>query len=262
MLPSYAVPVAVDHLPRVNTVVVDSLGVTTNINERPRPLRGAQWAALCRLTLQRARRTGSSWIVIGGSLPTLRETGELVDLAALVRGAAALGVRVCVDAPGEHLTEVLRQCGRIDLVKPNLAELSAAVQTQLRTLGQACAAAVRLREHGVGSVLVSLGQDGVMLVDRYGTVVARAAARRIANTTGAGDAAVAGFIAVDTGFEASNDELAARRLRAAATAASWGALTVETSGTVSTSFENPPTAVFDAFDAEFALSDACDTDTP
>ncbi len=56
--------------------------------------------------------------------------------------------------------------------------------------------------HGIGSILVSLREDGALLVDGRGAVHAEARVADVANTVGAGDALLAGFLAAGDGPDA------------------------------------------------------------
>ena len=82
----------------------------------------------------------------------------------------------------------------IDLLTPNADELSAAVGRPLLTLGDVVTAAREIIARGVATVLASLGADGLLAVTADRAVFARADAPYVANTAGAGDAALAGFL--------------------------------------------------------------------
>ncbi|GAA1970912.1 1-phosphofructokinase family hexose kinase [Nocardioides panacihumi] len=124
-------------------------------------------------------------LVLSGSLPP---AVPLDAYAELTTAARARGVPVVVDAEGPALMASL--AARPDVVKPNRDELREA--TGLDDPGEGAAA---LRRAGAGAVVVSLGPDG-MLADVGGQVwLARPPAIRVANPTGAGDAAVAAVAA-------------------------------------------------------------------
>jgi 1-phosphofructokinase len=109
-------------------------------------------------------------------------------------------------------------------VKPNAHELSEVTGRLIRTIGDVTAAAEQLRAKGLGTVLVSLGRDGAVLVDGNGALHGRTAAVTAINTVGAGDAFLAGYLAADT-----NALLPADRL---ASALRWGATAVQHQGTL------------------------------
>ncbi|KGJ72586.1 hypothetical protein GY21_14225, partial [Cryobacterium roopkundense] len=106
------------------------------------------------------------------------------------------------------------------LVKPNVHELSATVGRTLRTVGDVVIAARQLVDVGVETVLASLGSDGAVVVTDSMALWARAPRTEVVNTTGAGDAALAGFLSGWTGED--SQQLAAALVRAV----SWGSLAV------------------------------------
>ena len=100
-----------------------------------------------------------------------------------------------LDADGEPLLRGL--AARPAVVKPNLAELSAAVGRRLTGTGGAgraavAAAALELRQAGAQAVVVSLGARGLLAVTEDGVWQAAHPGAVAANPTGAGDAVVAG----------------------------------------------------------------------
>jgi 1-phosphofructokinase len=199
---------------RWNTVLVEKSGRTTNINETPAPLSTSDWARACATVLDEVDRASADWLVIGGTMPLV--DGESPNLAILQQGLATSGTRLCLDTSGATLAEWLRAGVIPDLVKPNRQELSDATGTDIQTMGDVLFAAHRLREMGARAVLSSMGFDGLLYVGEGEERWCPAPLVEIRNTTGAGDASLAGFLSA-TAF--GHD-------RALETAASWGALTV------------------------------------
>lgn len=138
---------------------------------------------------------GSAAVVLTGSLPR----GVAGDsYAGLARAAAAAGVPVLLDADGAALR--LGVAGGPDVVKPNQAELAAAVGSVHATCAEAdgaeaaaVAAAGQLRAVGAGAVVVSLGAAGLLAVTAEGCWRAVPPQRMTGNPTGAGDAVIAGL---------------------------------------------------------------------
>ncbi|MEV0592051.1 1-phosphofructokinase family hexose kinase [Nonomuraea cavernae] len=122
-------------------------------------------------------------VVLSGSLPTGLPSDTYATLAAI---AAERGVPAIVDADGEPLRHAPR--GRPAIVKPNADELARAVPG-----GTPAEGAERLRAQGAGSVVVSLGAEGLLAVTPEGTFRARMPYRVDGNPTGAGDSLVAGL---------------------------------------------------------------------
>ncbi|GAP53657.1 hypothetical protein AHiyo6_02220 [Arthrobacter sp. Hiyo6] len=72
---------------RVNAIIVDTEGATTNFNESATPLSGEKWHELCASTLHEVQRVQADWLVLGGSLPEDLSTGREVDPGDLFRSA-------------------------------------------------------------------------------------------------------------------------------------------------------------------------------
>lgn len=213
--------VAVAEPVRSNLTLAEADGTVTKLNEAGPRLSEAEIEALLEATgssempTSRESDQPAAWIAGCGSLPP----GVGDDFySRLVARAHATGSKAAVDTSGTALDACL--AAGPDLVKPNLEELAAAAGTGIRTLGDAVKAAQTLRGRGAGAVLASLGADGALLVDATG--VHHAVARPkgpVASTVGAGDAALAGFLAAG-GLGAA----------ALATAVAWGTAAVTLPG--------------------------------
>lgn len=129
------------------------------------------------------------WVVGCGSLPPGLPDPFYASLAARLPPS----VRMAVDADRSALRAVIRT--PIALLKPNRAELEEVVGRSLPTLGDVADAASELVAGGAERILVSLGPDGALVSDRTGACHAEAAVDDVANTVGAGDALLAGFLA-------------------------------------------------------------------
>ncbi len=174
---------------RANVSLVEPDGTTTKVNEPGPVLTAAEVTELLACTARTATAGGARWVASCGSLPD----GAPVDLhAQVVRLARAAGARVAVDTSGAPLLAALAE--RPDLVKPNVEELAEAAGMAIATLGDAVAAAEKLRGMGVGTVLASLGADGAVLVTDHGVLHATAPVAHPVSTVGAGDATLAGYL--------------------------------------------------------------------
>ncbi|WP_260614906.1 1-phosphofructokinase family hexose kinase [Microbispora sp. KK1-11] len=131
---------------------------------------------------------GAAAVVISGSLPR----GLPADLyATLAAVAARHDVPAVVDADGAPLRHA--PAGRPAVLKPNAEELARAVRPDAGEAPDIATGARLLRDEGAGSVVVSLGADGVLAATPEGTWRARMPYRVEGNPTGAGDALVAGL---------------------------------------------------------------------
>lgn len=173
---------------RVNTALAERTGALTKINARGPRISAAEIELLLEETANAAR--GATWFAVCGSLPP----GAPVDLhARAVAAAREAGCRAAVDSSGAPLAAAL-EAGP-DIVKPNAEELAELVDRPLATFGDVLDAAEKARARGAGSVLVSLGADGAMLVDENGALHAETPPFVPRSTVGAGDALLAGFLA-------------------------------------------------------------------
>lgn len=232
---------------RVNTSIIDAAGATTKVNAPTPPLSPEAWeATLAALRDELAART-APWLVVSGSLPALAGTAAPVDLAAVRAVAQEHGARVAVDTSGAALDALLADPTGIDLLTPNADELAAAVGRPLATLGDVVVAAREITARGVGTVLASLGADGLIAVTADRAVFARAEAPVVANTAGAGDAALAGFLLGLTRAPAAAAAGADPLAVAAAAAAEWGAHAVAHASTI---VAGPPLGIRAVVDTE------------
>jgi 1-phosphofructokinase len=172
---------------RMNISLVEPDGTVTKLNE-PGPLMGdpdveAILAAVAAIP-------AADWLVGCGSLPP----GAPADFYTRLLPLASSGRRVAVDSSGAALAAAAR--AGVALIKPNLPELEQLSGRRIATLGEAVDAACELVGRGVGAVLLSLGSDGAMYVDADGAARhAEASIDDAANSVGAGDALLAGFLA-------------------------------------------------------------------
>ncbi|MFJ4039461.1 1-phosphofructokinase family hexose kinase [Microbacterium sp. NPDC090007] len=217
---------------RVNTSIIDAAGSTTKVNAPTPPLSAAAWDATVLALREELSTRGDAWLVISGSLPELAGTGALVDLGAVRTLARELGARIAVDTSGAALDALLADPAGIDLLTPNVDELAAAVGRPLETLGEVVVAAREIVRRGVTTVLASMGVDGLLAVSADRAVFARADAPFVANTAGAGDAALAGFLLGLTRAPGASAAGADPLAIAAASAAEWGAHAVAHASTV------------------------------
>ena len=208
--------VAIDGSSRANIALVEPDGTTTKINE-PGPILSASELGALIAGAQATLAEQPTWLVGSGSLPP----GVKDDLyAGLVRRCRDAGVSVAIDASGAPLRHAVG--AGPDLIKPNLEELEELVDRSLNTLGDVVAAATDLVSHGVGTVVVSLGGDGAVLVSPSALAHAVASVSSPLSTVGAGDALLAGYL-----FATSNGSTAVQAL---CTGVAWGAAAVSLPG--------------------------------
>jgi tagatose 6-phosphate kinase len=171
---------------RTFTVVDPVRHETTNFYEPGLPVSAAEYDEF--VVLYEKSLAGCAAVVFSGSLPGALPEDAYAGLGAR---AAAAAVPVVLDAGGPALLHGAAAGPAI--VKPNLAELAAAVRRPLAGAGRgaAASAAAELRAAGAGAVVVSLGGDGLLAVTGEGAWHAAPPGPVTGNPTGAGDAVVA-----------------------------------------------------------------------
>ena len=132
-----------------------------------------------------------SLLVISGSLPPGVKTEKL---AALVQAVLQRGIRCIVDSSGDALKAALEP-GQLELVKPNQKELSALVNRELNQPDDVRTAAEELVRTGKAHrVVVSLGPQGALAVDKTGCVQVVPPPMKSQSTVGAGDSMVGAMV--------------------------------------------------------------------
>lgn len=144
-----------------------------------------------------------SLLVISGSLPP----GVKIDrLIQLIKSAQHHRIRCIMDSSGEALAAAL-EVGNIELVKPNQKELSALVQRELTQPDDVREAAQEIVNSGkVLRVVVSLGPQGALAVDRDNCVQIVPPPVKSQSTVGAGDSMV-GAMTLKMAENASLEEM-------------------------------------------------------
>jgi 1-phosphofructokinase len=175
---------------RVNVTVVVDGGEPTKVNEPGSPLSTAEADALL-AAVERALGP-ARWLACCGSLPPGTDPALVARFVAAGRAAR---VPVAVDASGPAL-EVAVVHGA-DLLKPNRDELAELAGGPIGSVAAAHTAAREVAGRTGGAVLVSLGAEGALLVTVDGAWSAKGPPIVPVNTTGAGDALLAGFLAAD-----------------------------------------------------------------
>ncbi|QWF78334.1 1-phosphofructokinase family hexose kinase [Amycolatopsis sp. CA-230715] len=194
---------------RRTTTILSTVDETVTLISEPGPALSEQdWARFVS-SVGAAARTASV-LVCSGSLPGGVPVSAYADL---LRDA---GMPTVLDTSGPALTAGLS--AHPSVVKPNLDELR-----DVTGIGDPLRAAEELCRAGAGAVVASLGADGMLAVAEGGSWLARPSKALTGNTTGAGDAAVAG-IALELAGGAPDWPAVLRRAVALSAAAVLGPL--------------------------------------
>jgi len=131
-------------------------------------------------------------IVFSGSLPP---GFTPAGLARLLRICKEDGARTVVDTSGQALPAVLKEGAW--LIKPNRGEFAQLVSRSDLTIEQMARAAHPLTDQ-LQNILISLGEQGALLIDRNSAIWAAiepTKTTKMLNTVGSGDALLATFLA-------------------------------------------------------------------
>lgn len=186
---------------RVNQKLFDrSTKEMTECNERGCPVKPEDVERLVEVLIEELEE--AALLVLCGSVPPGVEADIYGKMTAMAR---AVGVPVVLDATGKLLLEGIKE--KPYLIKPNLDEFvntflkeeqqtengkdsKTAKETQKQKVVHA---ASQLAADGIRYVCISLGKEGMMLVDAEGERTYPAEPANVQSLQGAGDAMVAGL---------------------------------------------------------------------
>lgn len=144
-----------------------------------------------KLTAQLDQITAEDTLVFSGSIPSCLPSDTYEKLMAHLEGR---GIRIAVDATRDLLVNVLKY--HPFLIKPNNHELGEIFGKVLKSDEEIVACARKLQEMGGRNILVSMAGDGALLLDENGVSHRIGCPKgKVANSVGAGDSMVAGFLA-------------------------------------------------------------------
>lgn len=173
--------VQVDFESRRTVTTVEDSGDATVFSEPGGTVSRANWDELLRVFDRELDE--ADVVVISGSIPPGVSDEECMSLAAL---AISRGTTTIVDVDGPAL--LLAAAAGASLLKPNAHELASALPGTTAEGG-----ANALIELGANTVVVSLGEEGLLVCTAERTWTARLQHPVKGNATGAGDAVVAAF---------------------------------------------------------------------
>lgn len=215
---------------RENYKFIDGKGVLTEVNEEGREVAGEKLRDL--LDFVRVQAAKSEAAVISGGAPKGTPASFYKDLITAAKGAKI----VAADTYGDRLKAALE--AGVDLIKPNLDELSATLGGEFSARNEQLAGARALAKAGAKHVLLSLGGEGSILTDGEETYYAEGVRVAVESTVGAGDA----MLAAATKSLAEGLPLAEILRRAAA------------AGTASVTERNDPSFKKETYDKIYALT--------
>lgn len=128
-----------------------------------------------------------------GSIPHGITTAAVLDMLCSFRQR---GARLVIDSRSLTIADLVALSPW--LIKPNKDEAEAYTGRIITTAADAAEIAISLRDSGIENVLISLGHDGAVLATEGECLRAIAPTVTVTSTVGAGDSAIAGFIAAAT----------------------------------------------------------------
>ncbi len=157
----------------------------------------------------------NDYIVLAGSVP---KTFPKNIYENILKKFVGKNINVVIDATGELLLKTLKY--QPFLVKPNHIELGEVFKKSISDKNNAIFYAKKLQEMGAKNVIVSLAENGaVMVAENKKCYELNAPKGKLVNSVGAGDSMVAGFI---SGFiETSNYEKAFKKAVASGSASAF-----------------------------------------
>lgn len=189
----------VDGETRTNTKVFEESGAVTELNEPGPAISADQVEELLRKL--EAYATEKTLFILAGSIPSGVDKHIYAEITKRVHEK---GATVLLDADGELFRNSLEE--RPDIIKPNRVELEEYAGFDYRASEEELLGlADGLLEKGIGTVAISMGKGGAMLVRDGYKVKCPALSVKAHSTVGAGDAMVAALAyAWDQGLD--NDE--------------------------------------------------------
>ncbi|WP_069999342.1 1-phosphofructokinase [Cellulosilyticum sp. I15G10I2] len=138
------------------------------------------------------------FLILAGSIPN----GVSDDIyKKILKSLPDKQINLVIDATGELLLSTLKY--KPFLIKPNHHELAETFGVEIKNEDDIVIYGRKLQEMGAQNVLVSLGENGAILLTHNGDIInAPILEGNVVNTVGAGDSMVAGFVA---GYLKTND---------------------------------------------------------
>lgn len=129
-------------------------------------------------------------VTFTGSVPKGVDMPEIKGFLARLKSK---GAKVVVDSRSFTLSDLIEV--KPWLIKPNGEEITAYSGKEINSFTDCLDLAQKLHDDGIENVMISLGEQGALLVTKNATVSATPPTIKALSTIGAGDSTIAGFIA-------------------------------------------------------------------
>lgn len=184
-------------------------GIESSINGVGPKVKAEDIDALC---AQLQSMTENDTLVLSGAIP--RGTRDTV-YGDIIKSVQHLNPMIVVDAKGPLLLNTLKY--HPFLIKPNRQEIIDIFYAKPDSIDDIIRYAKNLQAMGARNVLVSLSEDGSILITEEGDIYRHSAMEgEVGNTVGCGDSMIAGFI---SGYMKNHDKIEAFQYAIAAASA-------------------------------------------
>ena len=203
--------VQVDEDTRINVKL--KTGQETEVNAQGPNVTDAQFQSLLN---QIKETTDNDTVIVAGSVPKSIPSDAYAQIAKITKQT---GAQLVVDAEKDLVESVLEYQPLFS--KPKKDELEVMFNTSVKSDEDVIKYAKQILDKGAQSVIVSLGGDGAIYVDRQQSIKAVNPKGKVINTVGSGDSTVAGMVAgLATGLSVQD---AFKQAVASGTATAFGA---------------------------------------
>ena len=178
--------IRVDGASRINVKIVEQSGQVSDLNFPGVVINNTEIEAFEQTLFTLAK--SHNIFVIAGSLPKGISTEQLTNW---IEALQSLGKKIFFDSSNHALLAGIK--ANPYLIKPNDDELSAIVGQTLSSTFDITVAAEKLQRQGCENVVISLGDKGVLWLDKTGWMQSIPQKMDVVSTVGAGDTLVAGL---------------------------------------------------------------------
>ena len=145
---------------------------------------------------------GDTVVTLTGRNP---EGVGIEETKAFLRRLKEKGARIVIDSRSFRLADLIESTPW--LIKPNQEEISAYLGREIGSFAEVVEAAKELHEQGIENVMISLGEQGALLVCSEGTYLAKPPKIDAKSTIGAGDSSIGGFLAASADGDGAEGRL-------------------------------------------------------
>lgn len=142
------------------------------------------------LILKLEKTSKEDIVVFSGSIPN---TLSAKIYNKLIEKARKKGTLFVADVSGEALRNIIK--AKPFLIKPNHHELGELFDTEVNTIEEAVYYGGKLLNEGIDNIIISMAEQGALLINDTGAYHATAPVGILKNSVGAGDSLIGGFLA-------------------------------------------------------------------